>query len=454
MPKQALPSKIKGTRDILTEDWIYSSHVFNVVEEVVLSAGVDRIDIPILEKKSLYGRVFGEENENILKTIYSFDPSKIDGGRKKRGEKGEEPIALRPEMHSGFARMYIENNLQALPKPLSYYAMGRCFQNVNPQVGRFKELNQLAVEIIGDEDPLLDANLISLAWNLVKKLKIEGFEVQINSIGCNECLPKIKKSLSDFFKKKQSKLCEECKKKTKKDPLGILACKNEKCVSASSSAPLTLDGICENCKKHFMSVLEYLDEVGISYNLSPNLVKEYNYYNRTVFDFSLGHDKKHQNVIGEGGRMDYLIENLGGDAVPNIGLSINIDFLAEYIKNNGIKIPKPKSKVNVFIIQLGESAKKIAIKKAEEIRRLGVSTGIAIGKDTIKAQLKSAEKVGSLFTVIIGQREAVTNTALIRDMRDGVQETVELGDLNHKIFNMVEERIKEEEVQVKRQRLK
>lgn len=436
----------------MPEDWPYWGYVYNVIEEVVLSAGIDRVDTPILEKNDLFVHTLSEEGEDFSKDFYSFDIGKISNDKKKKSDKTDGLTTLRPEITSGIIRMYIENNLSAFPKPISLYAIGKCFRNDNAQVGKYREFNQLSVEIIGAEDPLIDANLISLMWDIGQKLKIANLEAHINSVGCNECRPRIKKMLSEYFKKKQNKLCENCKKKIKKNPLGILSCKNDKCESVIAGSPLTIDNICEECKKHFTSVLEFLDEMGIAYNLSPNLVRDYDYYNRTVFDFTIG--EKKQGFIGGGGRYDGLIERLGGEISPAVGFAVNLDLLAEYVKNNGIKIPKIKSKVNVFVIQLGEDAKKIAIKKTKEIRKLGISTGIAIGKDTIKAQLKSADKVNALFAVIIGQREAVTGTALVRDMRDGVQETVELEDLNHKVFNLVEERIKEEEAQVKRQRLK
>uniref|UniRef100_A0A7C4M1G4 Histidine--tRNA ligase n=1 Tax=candidate division CPR3 bacterium TaxID=2268181 RepID=A0A7C4M1G4_UNCC3 len=453
MPKIQQTNKIKGTRDVMPDESLYWNYALNVTEEVVLSAGVDKIETPILEKFEIYEKIFKDENESILNSIYSFEPAKSDGSKKKKGSKEEGTFSLRPEIIPGIARMYIENNMQSWTKPLSLYTIGKCFKNDNSQTGRNKEFNQMAVEIIGEEDPMIDANIISLAWDITRKLKIDDAEIHINSMGCPDCRPKIKKSLNEYFKKKQSKLCDDCKKKMKKNTIGILACKNEKCQNTIASAPLSIDNICDDCKKNFMSVLEYLDEMGVIYNLAPNLVRENDYHNKTVFEISIGQERKH-TLLGGGGRHDHLIERLGGEQTPAIGLEINIDLLAEYIKSNNIKIPKNKSKVNVFIIQLGESAKKIAIKKAKELRKLGISTGIAIGKDTIKAQLKSAEKVNALFSIIIGQREAVTNTSLVRDMRDGVQETIELDDLNVRIFNMVEERIKEETEYTKKMRMK
>jgi histidyl-tRNA synthetase len=250
--------------------------------------------------------------------------------------------------------------------------------------------------------------------------------------------------MTEFFKKKQAKLCEDCKKRLKKNPLRILDCKNEKCQNIVAGAPISVDNICEDCKTHFMSVLEYLDEAGVPYNLSPNLVRGLDYYSRTVFEISVEENKR-QNSLAAGGRYDYLMEYMGGEPMPGIGFGIGIDRVVDFLQINSAKIPKIKSKCNVFMVQLGDQAKKIAIKKTRELRELGLSTGMAVGKDTIKSQLKAADKVNALFSVIIGQREAITGAALIRDMRDGVQETVELDDLNERLLNMVDERTKEEE---------
>ena len=438
-------NKLKGFRDILPDDWVYWNFVIDTIEEMVSSSGFERIETPMLEKLDLYTRSVGEETDVVSKEMYSFDTSKMGSAKDKvNKEKGETIVAMRPEFTAGVVRSYIENGMQTWPKPISLYSYGKCFRHENPQAGRYRELTQFNAEIFGEDEPAIDAGLIALLWDIFHKLKIVGVELNINSIGCDDCRPKMRKNLVEYFKKKQGKLCEDCKKRLKKNPLRILDCKNDKCQGIVASAPVTIDNICEDCRNHLMAVLEFLAEMNVEYNLVPTLVRGMDYYNRTVFEFTAG-DEKRQNSLAGGGRYDYLIEQMGGEPTPAIGFGIGLDRVVDFIQNSNIKIPKQKSKSNVFIIQLGEDAKKIALKKVKELRKIGLSTGMAIGKDTIKAQLKAADKVNALFSVIIGQREAVTKTAIVRDMRDGVQETIELEDLNARIFNMVEDRIKEEE---------
>jgi len=434
---------------------VYWNYAINTIEEMLLSGGFERIETPMLERGDLYTKSVGEETDIVGKEMYVFDTAKM-GSSKDKGlnkDKGENIVAMRPEYTAGIVRSYIENGMQTWPKPISLYSYGKCFRHENPQAGRYRELTQFNGEIFGEIDPAIDAGMIALLWDIFQKLKFTDIELNINSIGCQECRPKTKKVLVEYFKKKQGKLCEDCKKRLKKNPLRILDCKNDKCQNVIASSPLIVDNICEDCKKHLMSVLELLDEMGVTYNLVPTLVRGMDYYSRTVFEFTPGEERR-QSALGGGGRYDYLVEQMGGEPTPAIGFGLGLDRITDYLKNNNVKVPKIKSKCNVFIIQLGEEAKKIALRKVKEFRKLGLSTGMAIGKDTIKAQLKSADKVNALFAIIIGQREAVTNTAIIRDMRDGVQETVELDDLNVRVFNMVEERIKEEEEYTKKMKLK
>lgn len=453
MPKVQQINKLRGFKDILPDDWVYWNFVINTSEEMLLSGGFEKIETPTLEKADLYTRSVGEETDIVSKEMYIFDTSKMGANKERLREKGENLVALRPETTAGVVRSYIENGMQTWPKPISLYTIGKCFRHESPQAGRYREFSQISIEVFGEDDPGIDAGVIAMGWDIFQKLKIANVELSINSIGCSECRPKMKKNLVDYFKKKQTKLCEDCKKRLKKNPMRILDCKNDKCQSIIENSPITLDNICEDCKNHFTSVLEYLDEMEVPYNLTPSLVRGLDYYSRTVFEFSANEERR-QSSLGGGGRYDYLVGQMGGEETPAIGFGIGIDRTVDYLVNNNIKIPKPKSKVNVFIIQLGEEAKKIALKKVKELRRIGISSGLALGKDTIKAQLKAADRVNALFSVIIGQREAVTKTAIVRDMRDGIQETLELDDLNNKLLEMVEGRLKEEEEYGKKIKIK
>ncbi|MBI2448000.1 histidine--tRNA ligase [Candidatus Microgenomates bacterium] len=454
MPKMQPINRLKGFRDILPEDSHYWDFAISVIESVAQGAGLEKIEVPMLEKSDLFLRSVGEETDVVSKEMYVFDGSKNKGTSGKKDKEEQSQLALRPELTAGIVRAYIENGMQVWPKPVSLYTIGRCFRHENPQSGRFREFTQCSVEIFGESDPTIDANTIGVSWQMLTDMRITSAEININSMGCSVCRPRIKKILTDFFKKKESKLCDDCKKRLKKNPLRILDCKNEKCQALIAVAPLMIENICEDCKGHFMSVLEYLDEMGVPYNLAPNLVRGFDYYNRTVFEIITKNDTKRQNALGGGGRYDCLVEELGGEMTPAIGFGLGIDRIVEHLKTENIRVPKPKSKINVYVIHLGEESKKIALQIVKNLRKIGISVGMAVGKDTIKAQMKAADKVNALFSVIIGQREAVTNVALVRDMRDGIQETVELKELTERVFNMVEERKAEEEDYRKNKKIK
>ena len=283
MSKKEVYARLKGFRDILPEDWVYWSYAISIMEDLTQASGFERIEVPTIEKMNLYVRGVGEDTDIVSKEMYYFDASKL-GAKDKRKDKEEALVAIRPEFTAGIVRAYLENGMQTWPKPISLYTYGKCFRHENPQSGRYRELSQFDVEMFGEEDPVIDAHVITLLYEIFKKLQIKDIEVHINSIGCRECRPKIKKMQTEFFKKKQTKLCEDCKKRLKKNPLRILDCKNEKCQSVVAGAPVAVDNICEDCKKHFMSVLEFLDEAEVPYNLTPNLARGLDYYNRTVFE--------------------------------------------------------------------------------------------------------------------------------------------------------------------------
>lgn len=435
--------KLRGFQDILPEDAPYWTFVTQTLEEGILGAGFDRVDTPILERNELFNRGVGVDSEVVTKEMYSFDTSKMVAKDKKATKDGT-IVALRPELTAGLVRAYIENGMQVWPKPVALYTMGPVFRHENPQAGRYRQHTQFDAEIFGESDPLIDASLISTLWQIMNRLRIPDVVLNINSIGSALSRPKIRKTLTEYFKKKETKLCDDCKKRLKKNVMRILDCKEEKCQNIVAQGPAIIDIMDEADQNHFRQVLEYLDDMDVPYQLMPTLVRGFDYYTRTVFEFSTKDDQRRTASIGGGGRYDNLVEELGGESTPAIGFGIGVERIVDFLKNNLVKIPKPKSKVHVYVVHLGEEAKKPAFAAVRDLRDAEVATGLAVGKDTMKAQLKVADKINALFTVIIGQREAMNNVALVRDMRDGVQETIEMTELTSRLAQMVDERLQEE----------
>ncbi len=402
----------KGTKDILPEDQPYWRYLYRIIEKHALKAGFEKIDVPIFESTNLFKRGIGEATDIVEKEMYTF----LD--------KSRNSLALRPEFTAGIVRAYIEHGMHTLPQPVKLFYFGPIFRYERPQAGRYRQSHQFGFEIFGDKHAIMDAQIITLLWSIHQKLKLKNISLQINSIGCRECREEFKKELVDYYIMQKDKLCSNCKRRIKKNPLRLLDCKEEECVELSHGAPQIIDHLCGDCNQHFQSVLEYLDEVEIPYELNPKLVRGLDYYNRTVFEIWGGKEGA-QNALGGGGRYDGLGEILGGKKLSAIGYAGGVERIIETMKEQGIKIPNEKN-TPVFLVQLGEQGKKYGLKLAEELRNKGIGVADSLGKDSLKAQMRLANKKNAKIAIIIGQREAAKNTVILRDMEQGIQNEVPL----------------------------
>ncbi len=427
MPKPI--QKLKGMRDILPADQKYFRYVCQTVGDLLEKSGFQRIDTPILEPTKLFERTIGESTAIVEKEMYTFNI------------KGEESVTLRPEGTASVARAYIEHGMHTWPQPVQLFYIGKMFRHEKPQAGRYREFTQIGFEIFGDSHPLTDATLISLIWQIYEKFGLKDLVLEINSIGCSSCRPKMRKALIEYYKDKLPKLCEDCKRRFKKNPFRLLDCKISKCRRIAEKAPHLIDLLCEECRAHFTQVLEALDELGVPYDLNPKLVRGLDYYNRTTFEIIPAKKiNKQQAALGAGGRYDGLIELLGGPPTPAIGFALGVDRVVGELIEKKIEVPEKRKKVQVFVAALGELAKKKSLKIIKELRQLNFSVMSALGKESIKAQLKLADKLEAEYTLIIGEKEARANTVLIRDMLSGVQESVEEEDLIKRLNELIEEK--------------
>ncbi|MEA1937388.1 MAG: histidine--tRNA ligase [Patescibacteria group bacterium] len=404
---------VKGMREILPQEWFVWNHILDASEKLCRDFGFGKIEVPILEYTELYERGVGQITDIVEKEMYSF---KTQGGA---------AVSLRPEGTAGIARAYIENGMSKWSQPVKLYYTGPMFRYEKPQAGRYREHHQFGFEVFGSEYPVIDAQIIHLAWKIFQKIGIKDITIQINSIGCEECRSSYKKLLVDYYEMKMNKLCADCKKRLARNSMRLLDCKEDKCMQVSSSAPQIIDYLCEDCHDHFKNVLEFLDELEIPYVLNPNLVRGLDYYTRTVFEIWPNSEKSEsrQSSFGGGGRYDNLVRSLGGEDTPAIGFSFGIERVAEEILKDGFS-PKIKATKKVFLIQLGNTAKKKALKLFNKLIDSNISTGESIGRGSIKSQLKMANKTNSKLALIIGQKEAIDDTVIIRDMKSGIQEIV------------------------------
>ena len=412
----------RGMHDILPGDQKYWRFIEDNFEKIVRSAGFFKISSPLVEKMSLFERSVGEETDIVEKEMF------VLVNRNERDNKNKESLVLRPEGTASVVRAYIQHGMQSLPQPVQLYYIGPMFRYDRPQKGRQRQFHHIGLETLGEIDPIIDAQIISLASRLMQNLKISDFSIQINSIGCSKCRKKFVKKLKEYYKPLLKNICLECKERYKKNPLRLLDCKESVCQDYKGGAPQIIDYLDREDQNHFREVLEYLDELEIPYELNTYLVRGLDYYTRTVFEiWPQGEEFKNpsQFALGGGGRYDDLISLLGGKSTPAIGLALGVERIVEVMKAKEIKISS-KDIPDIFVVQLGKLARKKSLKLIEDLREEGFKVVSALGKESIKSQLKLANKLKATLALILGQKEVLDGTAIIRDMSGGMQEVVTL----------------------------
>ena len=407
---------LSGMHDILPEDQKYFNKIYQTVSEIADFYDFEKIETPVLEIAELFSKGTGESTDVVKKEMYAFKT------------KGGDLLALRPEYSPSIVRSYIENGMQNRPQPLKLWYWGPCFRHERPQAGRYRQFWTFGFEIFGETSAVVDAQLIQIYYNILRELKLKNIVIEVNSIGDSNCKPYYKKLLANYLRSKSSSLCADCRVRIKENVLRVLDCKEEKCQPIKAQAPQILDHLCEECKAHFKDVLEFLDETGIQYNLNPYLVRGLDYYTRTVFEFfSQDPEKEGESkmAIGGGGRYDKLVKFLGGKDTPACGLSTGIERIVDLMKKQDIKFEKP-NEIEVFLAQLGDLAKRKSLSLLEEFRKANIKVSESFGRDSLKAQLSRANKVGAKFTLIVGQKEALEGKIIIRDMATGNQNLIKL----------------------------
>ncbi|MEX2090629.1 MAG: histidine--tRNA ligase [Candidatus Paceibacterota bacterium] len=416
----------RGMRDILPEEQKYWRYVMKKAEPLLEFFGFEKIETPILESTELFQRSVGEETDIVEKEMFSLKT------------KGGDSLTLRPEGTAPTVRAYIENGLSVRPHPIKLYYSGPFFRHEQPQKGRYRQYYSIGIETIGDGSEAVDAELIFLGYKLLSSFGLDGYNVHINSLGDSSCRPAYIKALKDYYKNRLKKVCVTCKVRFKTNILRMLDCKEDVCKEIAKDAPQMIDYLDDDCKKHFKHVLEFLDEAKVPYILNPHLVRGLDYYTRTVFEFLPEENITAQSAVISGGRYDKLVEQLGGSKTPAAGWGMGLDRIVEALKEKNINVPDLRPKPKVFLVQLGEAAKKKSLLLFEALRKAGVETKSSLGRDSIKSQLRIAHRLGVKFTLILGQKEALDETIILKDMDASTQETIPL----EKIVDEVKKRLK------------
>jgi histidyl-tRNA synthetase len=419
----------RGMRDILPVDQLYWEHIRRVLSRLSYEYGFQRIDVPVLEYANLYVRSVGLGTDIVEKEMYTFTT------------KGGDKVALRPEMTAGIVRSYIQNGMQVLSKPIKLFSTGQVYRYDRPQEGRYREHWQANFDIFGEENAIMDAHLIQLAHRVVTSLGIKNIQFQINSIGCPGCRKDYRNLLVSYFESRKQKLCQDCKKRLETNPLRILDCKEDKCAQVGVSAPQSVDHLCPECHTHFKNLLEYLDELDLPYVINNRLVRGLDYYTKTVFEIWLNSDEGKKYSLGGGGRYDKLVKFLGGEDTPAIGFGLGLDRIALEMKRSNTKVYKAPTP-RVFLAQLGDLAKKKSLNIFSELEKNGIVVAESFGRGSLKSQLRVADKLKVELTLIIGQKEALDGTVIVKNMKTGSQETVTV----EKLINAVKKILKNDVV--------
>jgi len=419
---------VTGMHDILPQDQAYYEKIQEAAKKVFSFYDFEKIDTPILEDANLFIKSVGENTDIVEKEMFTLKT------------KGKDSLVLRPEGTASIMRAYIEHGFLSLPQPVRLWYFGPFFRYEKPQAGRFRQFNQFGVEIIGEADPIVDVQTILVMYSVLNDLGLKGLMVKVNSIGDDNCRPLYRKALVKYLREKKTGLCSDCQKRMKVNPLRVLDCKNEKCQEALASAPQSVDYLCEDCKKHLKDVLEYLDELKVPYCLDSRLVRGLDYYSRTVFEIeSIKAGENTGGVLAGGGRYDSLSKMLGGGETPACGAAAGVERIIAEMKENKARVsfnPVPE----IFFAQIGPLAKKKSLPILEDLRKAGIKVGEAFGKDALKAQLGKASRLGSKVVLILGQREALNNMILVRNMQTAKQVEAKQEDIIKEVKNILKEK--------------
>lgn len=403
---------VRGMPDVLPEQQLAHQYLIDTFRHLAGAAGYESIELPILEDKAVFVRGVGEGTDIVDKELYAFE------------DRSGNEVAMRPEPTAGIVRSYIEHGMASLPQPVRLQFAGPVFRYDRPQAGRQRQFTQLDVEVLGDASPSIDAQIITLALRYYRMIGLRNVSLQLNSLGDVDDRKAYLKALTAYLKEHKSKLGELDQKRLSSNPLRVLDSKDRATQKLVANAPQILNYLSEASRQHFSAVIEYLDSLGIAYELNPQLVRGLDYYTHTVFEF-YGEREGSQSSLGGGGRYNHLVEQLGGKPTPAAGFGIGIERVLLELDAEGVKLPDVQS-VSVYVASLGEPARLGAFALIENLLDAGIGAVGAVDKDGIGSQLERANKLGTPYAIIIGQKEIQEETVILRDMKSGAQEMVPL----------------------------
>ncbi len=395
----------KGTIDILPEEVYKWQYIEKTLRGLAEKTDFKEIRTPVFEHTELFLRGVGDTSDIVNKEMYTFE------------DKGSRSITLRPEGTAGVVRSFVEKGLFAKTLPAKLFYIISCYRYEKPQAGRLREFRQFGAELFGAECPSADAEIISLAASIFDAFGVDNISLNINNIGCPECRKAYNDKLKEYMADKKESLCDTCKERLEKNPMRIFDCKSEICASLLLDAPRIYDCVCDTCKEHFDTVLKYLDEMEISYNIDKNIVRGLDYYTKTVFEFVSSNIGAQGTVLG-GGRYDNLVEEVGGKKCCGTGFAMGLERFLLLLNSAGVKLPDD-SNPDLYVVSFGGESDMKAAALVKELRKNGVKCEKDLCGRSFNAQMKYANKINASYLIVMGEDEILKNEFTLKNMNSG-----------------------------------
>ena len=409
----------RGTKDILPDSVGEWNYVEGKIRDLCHRYGYQEIRTPMFEHTELFQRGIGDGTDVVDKEMYTFE------------DRGRRSITLRPENTASAVRAYLQNKLYGDSSLVKLFYIGSMFRYDRPQAGRMREFHQFGIEALGEENPMVDAEVILVAIDFLQSLGLQGLELALNSVGCPKCRAEYRKALQDYFRPHLDDLCEDCRDRFERSPLRILDCKVDAEKPYMADAPKITDYLCDDCRNHFEQVQACLRAVGVDFMLDPRLVRGLDYYTKTAFEIKyppLGA----QSAVAGGGSYDGLIEEIGGKPTPAVGFATGLERVLLALEKQEL-LPQQDKRIDAFIVALGEAAQGPAFKLLTELRRAGLTAGMDYAGRSMKAQMKQANKAGARFALILGEDEVKEACVQLKDMAKSEQTKVSFANIIEKL---------------------
>jgi histidyl-tRNA synthetase len=400
-PKKELAA-IKGTKDILPGEVEKWQALEGLARETFELYGYRELRAPLLEATELFEKGTGQTSDIVTKEMYTFT------------DKGGRSLTLRPEYTPSVVRAIIEHRLDLQPEPMRYYYMGPMFRYDKPQKGRYRQFHQVDIEVFGEKDAAVDAEVIEMADSLLRKLGVAERETLVNSVGCRACRPAYIQALRAEALKRRSDLCPDCQRKAETNPLRIFDCKVESCQPVARSFPLIQDFLCKECRDHFTKLLAFLDLYKIPYRVEARLVRGLDYYTKTTFEIVSGHLGA-QNALLGGGRYDDMMKDFGGPDICGIGFAMGMERVLAAAEL------APAKRKALYLAYLGDEAKKTGLELARFLRANGVECLVEFKDRGMKAHFGRANKLEAAWVLIVGEDEMKKGRFGLKEMATGRQ---------------------------------